>query len=171
MDALIKKIVVPVDFSAPSEAAAHYAAALADRLGASLHLIHALEPSALARSPLESYETLSAESLDDVYWAARTRLSALSVRLALAGQISKEVRPGFPSEVITAAATDLGADLVVMSTHGRTGLSYLLMGSVAERVIRSTACPVLVVRDRGEVAARRQPSVELVAAVQMARAS
>jgi nucleotide-binding universal stress UspA family protein len=89
----------------------------------------------------------------------------------LGGRISQEVRPGFPSEVITAAATDLGADLVVMSTHGRTGLSHLLLGSVAERVIRSTVCPVLVVRDRGEVAVERQPSVELVGAVAMARAS
>ena len=171
MDALIKKIVVPVDFSEPSERAAHYAAALARRLGASLHLIHALEPSPVTRGPVESSESLSAERLDDTYWAARTRLGALSGKLALEGQISMEVRPGFPSEVITAAATDLGADLVVMSTHGRSGLSHLLMGSVAERVIRSAACPVLVVRDRGEVTVERRPAVELIAAVDMARAS
>ena len=149
MDAWIRKIVVPIDFSPSSERAANYAAAFARRVGASLHLIHALEPPTLMRGAAGAYEVQSAEHSDDLYWAARTRLSALSEKLGLEGRISKEVRPGLAFKVITAAVIDLGADLVIMSTHGRTGVSHLLMGSVAERVIRSSACSVLVLRDGG----------------------
>ena len=65
MDALVTKIVVPIDFSPSSERAANYAAALARRVGASLHLIHALEPSALMRGASGAYEIQSAEHLDD----------------------------------------------------------------------------------------------------------
>ena len=66
MDTLIAKIVVPIDFTPSSERAANYAATLARRVGASLHLIHALEPPALARSPSGSFEIQSGEHLDDL---------------------------------------------------------------------------------------------------------
>jgi nucleotide-binding universal stress UspA family protein len=171
MDAFINRIVVPVDFSESSERAVSYAAALARRLGASLHLIHALEPPALTRGPLEFYESASAEHLNDVYWTARRRLNALSQKLALRVATSKEVRPGLASEVITAAVIDLGADLVIMSTHGRTGLSHLLLGSVAEQVVRSAVCPVLMIRDGGQVHVHRPTSGESTNAADMVRAS
>ena len=171
MDALITKIVVPIDFSPSSERAANYAAALARRVGASLHLIHALEPPALTRGPSGAYEIQSGEHLDDLYWAARTRLSALGEKLGLERRISKEVRPGLAFKVITAAVIDLGADLVVMSTHGRSGVSHLLMGSVAERVIRSSACPVLIVRESGQAHVHRPAATEAATAADMAHAS
>jgi universal stress protein A len=169
MNAAIRKIVVPVDFSEPSERAVEYAAALARSLGASLHLIHALEPAALALGGFELDGGPSAERLDDVYWTARTRLSVLSQKLALPAATSREVRPGHPSKVISTVVTDLGADLVVMSTHGRTGVSHLLMGSVAEDVMRSARCPVLMIRDAGRIAL--QPLVfEPVESAEMASA-
>ena len=171
MDALIRKIVVPIDFSPSSEGAATYAAAFARRVGASLHLIHALEPSMLTRGALGSSEILSGEHIDDLYWAARTRLSALGETLSLEGRISKEVRPGLPSNVITSAVIDLGADLVIMSTHGRSGVSHLLMGSVAERVIRSSACPVLVVREHGQPHVHQCWSPEMTTLADLAQAN
>jgi universal stress protein A len=160
MDPWIRKIVVPIDFSPSSERAANYAAAFARRVGASLHLIHALERPAPMRGASEAYEVRSAEHLDDLYWAARTRLGTLSEKLGLEGRISREVRPGLAFKVITAAVVDLGADLVIMSTHGRTGLSHLLMGSVAERVIRSSACSVLILRDSGTGSVHQQVAAE-----------
>jgi universal stress protein A len=160
MNALIKKILVPVDFSASSERAANYAATLARQLGASLHLVHALEPCELVRGPFEFFESPSAGHLDDLYWAARTRLTVLSRKLGLADRTSKEVRPGLASEVIKGAAVDLGADLVIMSSHGRSGLSHLLMGSVAERVMRSVPCPVLIIRDSERLEVHQPVTVE-----------
>jgi nucleotide-binding universal stress UspA family protein len=70
-------------------------------------------------------------------------------------RISTEVRQGTAAESVTNAEAEYGADLVIMSTHGRTGLSHLLLGSVAEQVIRTARCPVLVIRDCGQVHVHR----------------
>jgi universal stress protein A len=140
---MITTIVAPVDFSEPSKRTAGYAASLAQRLDATLHLVHVLEVPALAKHP----------SLDDrAYQDARAELKALRATLPLpTSHVSIEVRLGPVAEGITQAAIDYGADLVIMATHGRSGLSHLLMGSVAERVIRTARCPVLVVRSCGRV--------------------
>ncbi len=159
METAIKNIVVPVDFSEASERAASYAAALAGRMDASIHLIHVLEPSEMLTGPFEFYEVPTPAQLDRVYWGARKRLIGLGDKVAPGQRVSTEVRHGVPFQVITAAVIDYGADLVVMSTHGRSGLSHLVMGSVAEQVIRSAACPVLVIRDCGQVHVRRPGSV------------
>ena len=164
MDALIAKVLVPVDFSEGSERAAHYAAALARRLGASVHLVHVLEPAAIFTGPFEFYEPPSRELLDRLYWDTRSRLIALGSTLEVGFvHVSSEVRHGTPAECISAAIVDYGADLVVMSTHGRTGLSHLLMGSVAEQVIRTARCPVLVLRECGQVHVHRPGPEETVA--------
>jgi nucleotide-binding universal stress UspA family protein len=138
METLIKRVVVPIDFSDASERAGTYAATLARQLGASVHFVHAMEPGEGPRS-------------ERAYWVVRHRLVALSDRIASDVERSSEIRQGDPADAITAAVVDYGADLVVMSTHGRSGLSHLLMGSIAEHVIRSVNCPVLVVRDCGRV--------------------
>jgi universal stress protein A len=156
MDPIIQKILVPVDFSEASERAAHYAAALARRLGASLHLVHVLEPSEMVQGPFELFEVPSPEFLNRLYWAKRTRLVKLGSGLeGGAVPVTSEVRHGTPADSVRAAAIDYGADLVIMSTHGRSGFSHLLMGSVAEQVIRTARCPVLVVRDCGQVHVHR----------------
>jgi len=138
METLMQRVVVPIDFSDASERAAVCAAVLARQLGASVHFVHAAEPEDGPRSERD-------------YWAIRHRLVAWSDRIASGIEHSSEIRQGDPTHAITAAVVDYGADLVVMSTHGRSGLSHLLMGSVAEDVIRSVPCPVLVVRDCGQV--------------------
>jgi universal stress protein A len=155
MDAVIRKIVVPVDFSEASQHAAVYAASLARRLDASLRFVHVLEPQALNDGRFAFFEQPSAETLDLLYWDARTRVAALADRVAEDVRVSSEVRQGSPADAIMQATIDYGADLVIMSTHGRSGWSHLLMGSVAERVIRSAHCPVLVIRECGQVHVHR----------------
>lgn len=159
MNSVIQKIVVPIDFSPASLNAAQYAAALARRLDASLHLVHVFEPSEMAGGPLELYGGPSAASVDQLYWKKRSQLVAISAGLDGHPQVTSEVRHGTPADSIRQAAVDYGADLVIMSTHGRTGLSHLLMGSVAEQVIRTARCPVLVVRDCGQVHVHRPEAV------------
>lgn len=159
MDVLIRRIVVPVDFSPASERAANYAAALARRLGASLHLLHVVEPAALMRGPFELHEHTSPELLDLSFRDTRVCLGALRDRLTHGPVITGEVRYGDPAEVVTAGAMDQRADLVVMATHGRSGVSHG-MGRVTERVVRSSPAPVLVVRDCGQVQVHRASSLE-----------
>jgi universal stress protein A len=159
MDPLIRKILVPTDFSESAGRGATYAAALARRLGASLHLVHVIEADALAHRPFDSYAKESNTPDTGLYQHARRQLAVEADRLNAAQgrslSISTEVRGGLPAKAISGAIIDYGADIVVMATHGRTGLSHLLMGSVAEDVIRLSRSPVLVVRDCGQAHVHR----------------
>jgi len=157
METLIKRVVVPIDFSEASERAGTYAAMLARQLRASVHFVHAMTPPDGPRAERE-------------YWAIRHRLVAVSDRVASGVERSSEIRQGEPADAISAAVVDYGADLVVMSTHGRSGLSHLLMGSIAEHVIRSVHCPVLVVRDCGQVHVYKPVESESVSAHEVAHA-
>lgn len=126
---IIKRIVVPTDFSEASDRAVEYAAALGRRVGASVYLMHVLKNQGH-------------------YHVARARLGALADRLTKGvPHVALEVRDGDPAVSVAQAALHYGADLVVMATHARTGLAHLLSGSVAERLIRIACCPVLVLRD------------------------
>jgi universal stress protein A len=160
MERMIQKIVVPIDFSEASERAARYAARLAFRLDASLHLIHVLSEIPVSPGPLEFYTGESAESREQRYQHALDGMTALTKSIAADPTwCTTEVRSGAIAENVAKAVVDYGADLVIMSTHGRTGLSHLMMGSVAERVIRTAPCPVLAIRGCGRVEMHR-PRVE-----------
>jgi nucleotide-binding universal stress UspA family protein len=149
MTATIRKILLPTDFSPCSERAIEYSAALAKRLGTSVHLIHTLDGPTVARG-LWDPAVHDARRRDRAYHAAKGRLAEVAQRLLpLATAVSAEVREGDAAEEIIKAAVDYGCDLVVMATHGRTGLPHLVMGSVAEAVIREAPCPVLTVRQSG----------------------
>jgi universal stress protein A len=147
MDTHIHSIVVPTDFSRPSEQAVEYAGALATSLGATVHLVHVLDSPL---SPEMAWATPASEAValyERLYREGRAKLANLAAILTKWGVTgTTEVRTGLPSEEIVHAAVDYGADLIVMTTHGRTGLSHLLLGSVAEDVIRHARCPVLAVR-------------------------
>ena len=137
MTTSIRKICVPTDFSEASDHTITYAAALARGFGASLYLIHVLKDHRQ-------------------YYDARVMLESLAATLA--GDIDRvatEVRMGDAAESIGEAARHYGADLIVMATHGRTGLSHAIAGSVAEDVIRTACCPVLVLRESGKVRVHR----------------
>jgi len=160
MEPQIQKILVPVDFSEASEHAATYAAGLARRLGANVHLIHVVESSPLARRPYD-YEPDTPVVRERLYQEARARLISLAARVGSgARRISIEVRRGEVLKNVCAAEIDYGADLVIMSTHGRSGWSHLLLGSVAEQVIRSARCPVLIVRESGKARVDRPEVAE-----------
>jgi nucleotide-binding universal stress UspA family protein len=133
---MFNRILVPTDFSPASDAALDYARILAAKFGASLQLLHVIDdPSAstfLAQARERLARTISATD--------RARLHATS-----------EAFVGTPAPAIVDYATATGTGLIVMGTHGRTGLAHLLMGSVAEQVVRTAPCPVLTVRQAGVV--------------------
>ena len=141
MDVTIRKIVIPVDFSPASEHAARYGCALARRLHAHVYLIHVVEPS----------RTVSMDALSRECAEARAALAALARLFDVAGRVITEVRVGAIADNIGKAVIAYGGDLVVMGTHGRTGFSHLIHGSVAEEVVRSVSSPVLVLRENGSV--------------------
>jgi nucleotide-binding universal stress UspA family protein len=142
-----KRIFCPIDFSDASRAAMELAADLARRFGAELLLLHAY--------PIPGYTfpdgsvVASPRMMQDLADQAVRHLEewrADGEKLVGAARVSGETAIGEPATEIVAAAKRRGADLVVMGTHGRTGLEHALMGSIAERVVRRAHCPVLTVR-------------------------
>ncbi len=146
MRPVITRILVPVDFSEHSDRALRYAETLAESLGASLHLLHVLEMPPMWGT--ETYTVDLGTLLDDMTAEATTRMAACKSTVPATLSATTSVELGRPGDVTAQCAADTHADLIVMGTHGRSGLSHLMMGSVAERVIRSAPCPVLTVRDK-----------------------
>lgn len=147
-----RRILLPTDFSDRAETARAYAALLAQTFGAELHLLHVLqEPiavlpeSGLAVAP-------PAINLSELTVAAENGLAAITV--AEPGRIAaRVVRSGLPAEEIVRYAEEAAVDLIIQGTHGRTGLAHVLLGSVAEKVVRKAPCAVLTVRPHGRGAA------------------
>lgn len=135
----LKRVLVATDFSATSDAALTYGRALARTFGASLYLLHVAENQFL-RSTAADPATLAAARLrwleDDLTAADRDELRARAVV-----EISDS-----PARAIVDYARGEAIDLIVMGTHGRSAMSQILVGSVAERVVRTAPCPVLTVR-------------------------
>ena len=144
----IATILVPVDFSPHSTEAVRWAARLADEGGASLHLLHAID-FAPAFAPALPPEAVEIESR--VTKLAAAQLTALANRLKSeapkVGEVQTHLLRGVPASGIVDQAEDLRADLIVMGTHGHTGLTHLLIGSIAEKTLRHAGCPVLVVKE------------------------
>ncbi len=142
----VNTILVPVDFSPGSEAAVEWAQALADAFSARFILLHVVDTSTsaviggpggvLAPPPPPML-------LDELRDEARKAVAELASRVPGATTL---IREGAPRQEILVAAKDLGADLIVMGTHGRTGLAHLLFGSVAEHVVRHATAPVFTIR-------------------------
>jgi nucleotide-binding universal stress UspA family protein len=142
----IKDILVPVDFSEPSLKALKYALAFAEQFGAKLFLLHVVEPVVVpdfASVPMPMDNNRLATS-------AKARLEHLCKRRGLERRLvhKKLVRTGTPFREITDAARALKVDLIVIATHGYTGLAHAILGSTAERVVRHAPCPVLTVREK-----------------------
>lgn len=144
----VHTILAPVDFSEPSDRALAYAVELARQLDASLHVFHVQEmpvlatPSVGAPVPPElaaGAETDTRAELDRILAPYRDRGVTLRETLAHAGP---------PADAIVAYAREHPVDLIVMGTHGRTGLGRVLLGSVAEHVVRHAPCAVLTIPAR-----------------------
>ncbi|MGH8650075.1 MAG: universal stress protein, partial [Burkholderiales bacterium] len=143
-----RRILVPTDFGAASDAALDCARLYAARFGASLHLLHVLEDVHVEGAlGSEVFVTESPEARSVRLKNARERLKHRippgdRVRL----RATTEVVFGAPAQMIGDYAADNAFDLIVMGTHGRKGMAHLLVGSVAERVVRTAACPVMTTR-------------------------
>ncbi len=147
-------ILHPTDFSEGADWARAEAIRLARALGAEIVLLHVFAPNLLFG------EGLTAASEIDRIYAAQQRaagetLEARVVDTRAAGVKARgSLRIGLPFEEIARAAEEYGADLIVMGTHGRGGFQRMLLGSVADRVIRTAPCPVVTVREVGSGGAR-----------------
>ena len=144
------RILVPMDFGAESTAAFRTAVSLARSVGASIYLLHVARDPFLAVSTPELYGIDWDALRDDIAKEAKARLSTLA---DIAGDvpIMCDVRVGRVADTIVHVAEETRTGLIVMGTHGRSTLGHLLLGSVAERVIRLAPCPVMTVRDSGAV--------------------
>jgi universal stress protein A len=141
----LKRILVPVDFSDCSRKALAYAVPFAKQFGAEIVLLHVVQPY-LAVAEVAAIDTVAIRN--QARETAKGELKKLRLSIAEDVQIRTLVRMGNPAHEIVKSAATVDADLILLSTHGRTGLGRVLFGSVAEHVTRYAKCPVLTVRER-----------------------
>ena len=149
-----KRILVPTDFSESAEQALKYAVRFNDLCHAEIFLLHVFTLPEYV-SPLSAKAKVDSEVADDVLEAAKKRalekLEDIARRLAdKKPAISISLSMGVPFEEIVKFSAERDVDLIVMSTHGRTGLGRILLGSTTERVISHAACPVIVLKQTRE---------------------
>lgn len=150
----IKSILVPIDFSAESEKALVYAVPFAREFGAKLTLLHVVEPihpMDLRKSfPDVAKSFTPVMEKDKVMAECEQHLARVVKDIEIEPELVENVaaRYGRAFNEITDAARAAKADLIIISTHGHTGLEHVLLGSTVERVVRHAPCPVLVVRPR-----------------------
>ena len=141
---MMQRILIPIDFSDTSAAAAEYGCELAAQLGARVTLLNVFSAGIVATP--DAVFAPTPEELEALARGARAHLRSLAAKLAREDlSIECIALEGLPADVICAIAEREGADLIVMGTHGRRGLSHLLLGSVAEQVLRHGSCPVLTI--------------------------
>jgi len=144
----LKKVLVATDFSEPSEAALSYGRELARNFGASLTVLNVVDNILTRAYGSDGMVLVDPELQREIVDAARRQVDALLFdedRKTL-GAIGVVLTSTSPSASIVTYARDEAVDLIVMGTHGRGAVAHLLMGSVAERVVRTAPCPVLTVR-------------------------
>lgn len=143
----LHRILVPTDFSKHSEVALNYALALAEKFGARLFLLHVVQDLALFIPDAVAVAPPIAPPVEQFTAAARDALERVVQANNLeGGNVQREVREGAPFYEIIRFAKETAIDLIVMGTHGHTGLTHVLLGSVTEKVVRKAPCPVLTVR-------------------------
>ena len=142
----IETILVPIDFSEHASRALDYAIELAEHFGAELHLLHSYPlPPALASA---AYGACVPPDLDVAFRkAANEQLRACAEKVAALGlHVETNATPVPAADAISAHAEKVQADLIVMGTRGLTGLKHMLLGSVAERMVRMAPCPVVTLK-------------------------
>jgi universal stress protein A len=142
----LRQILVPIDFSACSRKALEYAVPLARQFGARLVLLHVMPVNYFVGSEFGPVDL----PIPEAEWRAASEKELQSFADRTIGSqalYETQIRQGQPMVEITACADEINADLILVSTHGRTGLRHVLVGSVTENVVRYAPCPVLVVRE------------------------
>lgn len=143
----IKDVLVATDFSAPSDTALNYARAMARSFGATLHVLHVFEPLWITSADVVGGGVALATMIQGLEDTARKQLEEAVTEEdrrelhATSAMVTSES----PAREIANYAHDQKVDLVVIGTHGRSGISRMLIGSVAEKVVRLAPCPVLTV--------------------------
>jgi nucleotide-binding universal stress UspA family protein len=145
----VNRILLATDFSRGAAAAAHWAAALSRALQAELVILHVLDLTVFGVAGLPAHTgtaQLMAEAIPRLHAKAAEDMTHLEAQLHPARTMITE---GLPREAILQASAEVEADLIVMGTRGRTGLARVLLGSVAEHVVRHSLVPVLTIRETG----------------------
>ena len=141
--AQIKKILVPTDFSPESEKSLDYAVLTAKKFGARILLFHAIEP--FPYTTTDAFMVVdNSEALKNIAESLIKNAAALLKKKGV--PVTSSLSVGSPPREIVMKAEREKADLIIMGTHGRTGVEHVLLGSVAEKVIRLAKCPVLTIR-------------------------
>lgn len=144
----VKRILVPTDFSDPSAEALATAMTLAQGAGATLDLVHVAVEASFALPPPIDVATVPID-MSKVMERVADGLRAEENRVVAAGlRCETAMLVGRPDAEIVARASATGAELIVMGTHGRSGLAHALLGSIAERVVQHAPCPVLIMPKR-----------------------
>jgi len=145
----LKQILIPTDFSPHAARAADYAFALAEKFNAKVHLLHVQETTP---APLPDF-VMGLAIPARIKESRESALEGISRFLEKGGWSSREVvcdaADGAPFVEIIRYAKEHDIDLIVMGTHGRSGLMHVLLGNVAERVVRKAPCPVMTIRPEG----------------------
>lgn len=146
----ISKILVPTDFSEHSKLALRYGCELARQFNAELTLVHVVEDIYPLVADPGAMVASSMDFVGDLQRSAETALSSFVPKEWEEGiTIHRQVVVGVPFMEIVRLAKESQINLLVVTTHGRTGLAHVLLGSVAERIVRKAPCPVLTVRPEG----------------------
>lgn len=145
----LQKILLPTDFSEHSAAATKYACELATRFDAELHLLHTLEIHTTATPDFGMGLALPRSIKESRAAAEKALTGVLDPKWSTGRTVIHAVVEGSPKVEIIRYARNQDIDLIVLSTHGRTGLPHVILGSVAENVVRTAPCPVLTVRPEG----------------------
>ena len=143
---VLNRILVPIDFSAHSKNALRYAVPLARQFGASIHLVYVVEPTVYP-ADLGFGQVVYPSFEEELIDKGKEELENL-IKEEIRGfaTASVTVRTGRPHQEILLEAKEQNADMIVMATHGHTGVEHMLFGSTAERIVRNAKCPVLTVR-------------------------
>jgi nucleotide-binding universal stress UspA family protein len=151
--AAIKQMLVPTDFSPASDVAFGYGLDLAAREGSTIHLLHVIDGATFATAFPDGFYVEMPLLRQQLIDESTARLNTMADACEAAGiRATVETSVGSPPRVIAETAAARNTDLVVMGTHGRSGFAHLVVGSVAERVVRTAPCAVLTVRDTIRVA-------------------
>ena len=143
---LINRILVPIDFSVHSKNALKYAVPLARQFDASLHLVYVVEPT-IYPADLGFGQVVLPGIEDELRQKGQEELDELIAQeIGRSVTATSAVRTGTPSQEILTEADERGVDLIVMATHGHSGVEHMLFGSTAERIVRKSHCPVLTTR-------------------------
>ena len=144
----LKNILVATDFGEASDVALTYGRELATRFNATLHVLHVAENIYINAFGAESYASMAPKMQEKLEAVARRQLDELLVDSDHSGPPTQRsiLTSSSPAYAIVDYANDHDIELIVMGTHGRGALAHMVMGSVAERVVRLASCPVLTVR-------------------------